>query len=400
MSARAAARSRSRSAASSTMGSWPSGASTTEDMPARPCSCTSRSRTAPSSLPSQPSSSRKTWARTGSTPSNNDRAARSRRVATRMSCSSSGSSPSRVPGSLARTTASWRRRTAKARSPMVDRAEMSVGPRSGVPGISSPEGQQPRLELGEARRLEPAGHAQLLHDRLQRVEPVGVDLDLDAPELHGALPVAHDDHRVVERDLRHVDTADPQREGAPAGAHLEHLVQPAGTDDGAQAASDRSVVSEPVQTGRGEDLGDLQALAQAAPLRGAVVLEGDLVAAAAAPGADDEAGAGDAPVVAVEIGVDQPARRAGERGHRPSVARLDGEGGEGGQPAFHRPQVEGVELPLDLDGVVPARLLSLGIRHRVHATAGSRPLSRGAIAAVAWGCDGNLRRSGATSNDG
>ena len=268
------------------------------------------------------------------------------------------------------------------------------------PGDLLPEGQQPCLELGEARRLEPAGHAQLLHDRLQRVEPVGVDLDLDAAELHGALPGAHDDHRVVERDLRHVDTADPQREGAPAGAHLEHLAQPAGTDDGAQPASDRSVVSEPVQTGRREDLGDLQALAQAAPLRGAVVLEGDLVAAAAAPGADDEAGAGDAPVVAVEIGVDQPARRAGERGHRPSVARLDGEGGEGGQPAFHRPQVEGVELPLDLDGVVPARLLSLGIRHRAHATAGSRPLSRGAIAAVARGRDGNLRRSGATSNDG
>ena len=189
----------------------------------------------------------------------------------------------------------------------------------------------------------------------------GVDLDLDPPELHGSLPGADDDHRVVERDLRHVDTADPQREGAAAGTHLEHLAQPAGTDDGAQAAPDRTVVAERGQSGRGEDLGDLQALAQTASLRGTVVLEGDLVLAAAPSGADDEAGTGDAPVVAVEIGVDQPPRRSGERGHGPSVARLDGERREGGQPAFHRPQVERVELPLDLDGVVTARLVCLRI---------------------------------------
>ena len=118
---------------------------------------------------------------------------------------------------------------------------------------------------------------------------------------------------------------------------------------------------EPGQSGRGEDLGDLQTLAQAAALRGTAVLEGDLVVAAAASGADDEAGAGDAPVVAVEIGVDEPPRRSGERGHGPSVARLDGESRQGGQPALDRPQVEGVELPLDLDGIVPARPVCLGI---------------------------------------
>ena len=132
----------------------------------------------------------------------------------------------------------------------MDVAETSVGPRSGVPGISSPEGQQPGFELGEARRLEPARHAQLLHDRLQRLEPVGVDLDLDPAQLHGALAGADDDHGVVERDLRHVDAADPQREGAPAGADLEHLVQPAGADDGAQPAPDRPVGAERVQPGR------------------------------------------------------------------------------------------------------------------------------------------------------
>ena len=283
---------------------------------------------------------------------------------------------------------------------MVDRAEMSVGPRSGVPGISSPRASNPASNLERRAGWSPQVMRSCSTIGSSASSQSGSTSTSTRRSCMGRCPVPDDDHRVVERDLRHVDTADPQREGAPAGAHLEHLAQTARTDDGAQAASDRSVVSEPVQTGRGEDLGDLQALAQAAPLRGVVVLEGDLVAAAATPGADDEAGAGDAPVVAVEIGVDQPARRASERGHRPSVARLDGEGGEGGQPAFHRPQVEGVELPLDLDGVVPARLLSLGIRHRAHATAGSRRFPGGAIAAVARGRNGNLRRSGATSNDG
>ena len=96
-------------------------------------------------------------------------------------------------------------------------------PEVGHPGDLLPEGEEARFELGEARRLEPAGHAQLFHDRLQSVEPVCVDLDLDTPELHGTLPGTDDDHRVVEGDLRHVDTADPEREGTPTGTHLEHL---------------------------------------------------------------------------------------------------------------------------------------------------------------------------------
>ena len=83
-----------------------------------------------------------------------------------------------------------------------------------------------------------------------RIEPVGVDLDLDPPQLHGALAGPDDDHGVVERDLGHVDAADPQREGAPAGADLEHLVEPARADDGAQPATDRTVGAERVEPGR------------------------------------------------------------------------------------------------------------------------------------------------------
>ncbi len=197
----------------------------------------------------------------------------------------------------------------------------------------------------------------MLHDRFQGVEPVGLDLDLDPPELHGSLPRPDHDHRVVERDLCHVDAADPQRKGAPAGAHLKDLAQWPGTDDGAQAAPDRPVGAEPGQSGWRQDLGDFQTLAQSAALGGPVVLQRDLVLSAPPTRPDDEAGAGDAPIVAVEIGIHQTPGRSGERGHRPSVTGLDGESREGGEPPLHRPQVEGVELPLDLDGVVPARFL-------------------------------------------
>ena len=199
-----------------------------------------------------------------------------------------------------------------------------------------------------------------------------MDLDLDPAQLHRALPAPDHDHGVVERDLRGIDAADPQREGAPAGAYLEHLVEPPSADDGAQPASHRTVRTERGQPRRRQDLGHLQALAEPTPLGGPGVLQRDLVVATAAPGAHDEPGAGDAPVVGVEVGVDQAPGRAGEGGHRPAVARLDGQRREGGEPALDRPQIERVELPLDLDGVVLARLVALGIGHRGQATAGLR----------------------------
>ena len=240
----------------------------------------------------------------------------------------------RAPWRAARRAgAAARRRRAR---PWWTSAATSVGPRSGVPGISSPRASSPASNFERRAGWSPHEIAQLLHDRLQRVEPVGVDLDLDPAQLHGALPVAHDDHGVVERDLGHVDAADPQREGAPAGAHLEHLVQAARADDGAQPAADRPVGAERVEPGRRQDLGDLQALAQAAALGGLAVLQRDLVVAAAAPGADDEAGAGDAPVVGVEIGVDQPPRRSG-RARSPSRRRRSRWRGWAAWPATARP---------------------------------------------------------------
>ena len=129
-------------------------------------------------------------------------------------------------------------------------------------------------------------------------------------------------------------------------------------DDGAQPAPDGSVGPERGDAGRRQDLGHLEALAQAAALGRAGVLQGDLVVPAAAPGADDEPGAGDPPVVGVEVGVDQPPWRPGQCRDRPAVAGLDREGRQRGEPTLDRSQVEGVELPFDLDGVGLAPLSS------------------------------------------
>ncbi len=76
------------------------------------------------------------------------------------------------------------------------------------------------------------------------LEPLRLHLDLDPAQLHGPLPVPHDDDGVVERDLGCVDPADPQDEGPPARPDLEHLAQGMGADDGPEAPPDRAVGAE------------------------------------------------------------------------------------------------------------------------------------------------------------
>ena len=73
-------------------------------------------------------SSRSVSADGGRKAANSDRAARRRRLATRMSCNSSLSSPSRVPGSLARRAANWRRITASPTRPIGSSASIEVEP--------------------------------------------------------------------------------------------------------------------------------------------------------------------------------------------------------------------------------------------------------------------------------
>ena len=42
----------------------------------------------------------------------------------------------------------------------------------------------------------------------------------------GRCPVPHDDHGVVQRDLRRVDATDPQGERPATRPDLEHLAEP------------------------------------------------------------------------------------------------------------------------------------------------------------------------------
>ena len=263
------------------------------------------------------------------------------------------------------------------------------------------EGQQPCLELGEASRLEPAGHAQLLHDRFQGVEPVGLDLDLDPPELHGSLPRPDHDHRVVERDLCHVDAADPQRKGAPAGAHLKDLAQWPGTDDGAQAAPDRPVGAEPGQSGWRQDLGDFQTLAQSAALGGPVVLQRDLVLSA--PPTRRTTKPARAMRQSSQSRYESTRRRGGRASavtvppSRVSMARV-------GRVASHRStgrRSRASNCHSISTGSCPPGSSALSSDTTFTLQRVPIPFPGAApIAAVVRGCDGNLRRSGATSNDG
>ena len=287
-------------------------------MSARPSCCTSRSRTAPSRRPSQPSSSRNTWARTGSTSANSASAARRRRVATRMSWSSSGSSPSRVPGLL---LAEHGQLAAQHGEGELAHGRGLGDRRSGrgraIPGISWPMARRPASNFDRRGRLEPARGPQLLDDRLQRVEPLGPHLDLDPAQLHRSLAVRRRRSwcRRARPPRRRRRRRATRRDGAGCGpgAPRAACVQPTmarrrrPTGPSGPSAAD---------AGGGEDLGDLETLAQAAALGGAGVLQGDLVVTATPAGADDEPGAGDAPVVGVEVGVDQPPRRPGQRGDR------------------------------------------------------------------------------------
>ena len=253
--------------------------------------------------------------------------------------------------------------------------------------------RRPASNFDSRAGWQPARRPQLLDDRVQRIEPLGPHLDLDPAQLRGSLPAPDDDHGVVERDLGGVDAADPQGERTAPGPYLEDLAQAVCADDGAQPAPDGSVGRERGDAGRRQDLGHLEALAQAAALGRAGVLQGDLVVPAASSGADDEPGAGDAPVVGVEVGVDQPAWRPGQRRDRPAVTGLDREGRQRGEPTLDRSQVEGVELPFDLDGIGLVSLsFAPGVGHAGQATAPRRRDHGPPIAADRPVGGGNLRR--------
>ncbi len=212
-------------------------------------------------------------------------------------------------------------------------------------------GQQAGLELGERRRLQSAGGPQLEHQRSEGIHPLAKDPDFDPAQLHGALAVPDDDHGVVQRDLGRITAIDAQCEGTTAGSHLEdrpERLRPA-------MAWARRPTGPSGPRPRSPDAGNssLASSGCRSPSSSAHWrrLERDFVAAALATGAHHEAGIRHPPVVRVEVRVDQPLRRLGQRGDRRLLVRLDGEGGKRGQPALDGAKIERVELPFDLVGL-------------------------------------------------
>ncbi len=224
------------------------------------------------------------------------------------------------------------------------------------------------------RRPQATGRAELLDQRLERFEPLGEYFHLDAAQLHRPLAGADHDDRVVERDLGRVNAANTQGKGTAPRADLQHLVHTPHTNDGAQAPAHRSIGSEGREARGREDLSDLESLTESVARGRSRVLQRDFVVAAPASRARHEAGAGDAPVVGVDVGVDEATRGARQRRHRATLAGFDREGGQRGEPALDRAQIERVELPLDLDRVLRRclpRSSSPGIGHCLEATAGT-----------------------------
>ena len=278
---------------------------------------------------------------------------------------------------------------------------MPVGPRSGGPGISCPMASRPGLEFREPGRLEAAGGSELLDHRLElrRATRAG-----PRPRPAGA---AWGVHRIPRRSRCRRVRPRPPRRRPRAGRRGAGACAPGAPRAGGRVpvmARRRRPTGPSVPSAESprlrEHLGDLEPPAKPGALGRARVLEGDLVLTTPTPGADHEAGARDAPVVGVDVGVDQPSRRARQSRERSRGGALEREGGQGGQPTLHGSQVERVELPLDLGGYLPVPGFLVGRRgHRAQATAHSWPQQE----AIRTRCTGRrrgggkLRDSGATS---
>ena len=171
----------------------------------RRSSSTSVSRTLPSRPPSHWSSSRTGSLQSSSTTGRKVRRSdRSRRVATRIWWTSSGSSPMRTPGSWAMSfatapaTAAWAISAA-----LASRGSLPAGATSGA---SSARGAERAHDLGDQVGQAGTGVAQARrHRRGDRRRRVGLDLDFELAE-------TGDEPRTVEhRDFVVDDLAEPSR---------------------------------------------------------------------------------------------------------------------------------------------------------------------------------------------
>ena len=196
-------------------------------MSAKPSCWTSRSRTAPSTRPSQPSSSRNTWARTGSTSAKSASAGAQPAGGDPHVVELLGIFPEPCPGLLVAQHGELAAQDRKGELTHGRRLRDVGGSEVGRAGDLQTHGEEAGLELRQTGRLQTARCPQLINDRVQGLEPLGPYLDLHPTQLHGPLTATDDDHGVVERDLRRVDAADAQSERPAPRADLEDLAQAA-----------------------------------------------------------------------------------------------------------------------------------------------------------------------------
>ena len=210
--------------------------------------------------------------------------------------------------------------------------------------------QEASLEFGERGGPQSARLAELQDERRQHIRPLGEDLDLHPPDLHGTLPASDDDLGVIERDVRSLDAIDAEHKWHPSRADIEHRAQGPAPGDGMDPATHRAFGTERADAALREIFGGFERskVGRFSPARR---LEGDLVVPPVPPGTNDEASSRHPPITGVEVGIDQTHRRLGLRSQRPPVIVPDGQRGERRQPALNRAKVERVELPLDPDDV-------------------------------------------------
>ena len=199
-----------------------------------------------------------------------------------MSCSSSGSSPRRVPGSLSRRTPSCRRSTANASSPMVLSASIAVGPRSGEPGISWPSASRPASNLDRCAGRRPHDVRSCSTSGSSASSHSGSTSTSTRRSCIGRWPLPTT--MTVSSSATSAASTPPTRKakGRRRVRTWSTSCTSPHTDDGAQASPHRSVGSEGGEARGRKDLGDLESLAQSVAPGRSRVLQRDFVVAAPA----------------------------------------------------------------------------------------------------------------------
>jgi hypothetical protein len=207
------------------------------------------------------------------------------------------------------------------------------------------------LELrrgGGAKRARPA---ELVDESLDRAAGIGPrQLDLDSLDPSRTLALGHRDRRVVERELSDSRAVHRKGVGPPARVDLEQRPEGPATGQGSDPLPHRPrSPAEGIGGAVGDRRGDLMAIPPV-PDRVGHGLQRGFGAALVLAKAQRPARSMEPPVVGVEVGVTQLSDRAGLHPGRCV-------GGPRPEPPFHRAQVDGVELPLDLAPIVCASLL-------------------------------------------